>query len=209
MTTTPATVLPDRPGPRVPRWAALAGIAVAAGLVVAVVVVTRSGRARPTSAAAAAPVSAHLVDGGDLGEIADAQVLHDKLQPRLGASSAAGGQAAAGARSPMAAPPATGSGAGTSATATSAAAEAGATVPPKRLAGRRPAPCESTARALQPGQEILTYVAGARWQGAPAEVLGFSPADARGSGSGRPVPTRVYVLARSGCRLLVFQSFAP
>ncbi|MCU1451696.1 MAG: hypothetical protein JWP02_3866 [Acidimicrobiales bacterium] len=209
-----ATVLPDRQGPRVPRWTAIAGAgAIAAGLVVGAVVMTRGDRARPTSslaAQAAAPVSAHLVEGGDLGEVADAQVLHDKLQPNLGGpSSAASAQGTAGARSPMAATPAAGSDTGASAKTASGAAPAGGTVPAKRLAGRRPVPCEATARALQPGEEVLTYVADARWQGTPAEVLGFSPADAPGSGSGRPAPTRVYVLARSGCRLLVFQSFAP
>jgi hypothetical protein len=204
--TTPATVLPDRRDPRVPRWAVLAGVgAIAAGLVFGAVVVTRGDRARPASTAAAkgaGPVSAHLVEGGDLGDVADAQGLHDKLQPTLGAAST---QAAAAARSPAPS-------AGKSDTATSGNAVSGTalgTVPAKRLAGRRTVPCEAAARALQPGPQILTYVADARWQGTPAEVLGFSPADARGSSSARPVPTRVYVLARSGCRLLVFQSFAP
>jgi hypothetical protein len=117
-----------------------------------------------------------LVEGGDLGDLADAQVLHDKLHPMFGAGRPVGAQP---------------------------------TVPADRLHSRSPAPCEATARTLQPGDEVLVYVAGARWQGTPAEVLGFSPPDARATSSGRPIPTRVYVLARSGCRLLAFQSFAP
>src|SRR5436189_244750 len=50
----------------------------------------------------------------------------------------------------------------------------------------------------------------ARWQGTPADVFGFSPPGAPATSSpGRPAPMRVYVLARSDCRLLVFQSYAP
>src|SRR5207248_8173375 len=71
-------------------------------------------------------------------------------------------------------------------------------------------PCEANARALQPGTQVLVYRATARWQGTPAVVFGFSaqsPTSTRQAG--RPSPTRVYVMARSGCRLLVFQSYAP
>ncbi len=69
-------------------------------------------------------------------------------------------------------------------------------------------PCEREARALQPGTEVLVYRATATWQGTSAVVLGFSPPAAPAPSSRRP-PTRVYVLARSGCRLLSFQSYAP
>jgi len=71
--------------------------------------------------------------------------------------------------------------------------------------------CTSQARKLQPAGAPLTYVATARWQGTAADVFGFSPlgAPATTGSAGRPHPTRVYVLARSDCRLLVFQSFAP
>jgi hypothetical protein len=71
--------------------------------------------------------------------------------------------------------------------------------------------CTTQARELQPQGAPLAYVATARWQGTPADVFGFSPpgAPATTGAAGRPHPTRVYVLARSDCRLLVFQSFAP
>jgi hypothetical protein len=72
------------------------------------------------------------------------------------------------------------------------------------------AKCETAARALQPQATTLVYVATARWQGTDAEVFGFSPPGAPATTApGRPSPTRVYVLARSDCHLLVFQSFAP
>ena len=74
-----------------------------------------------------------------------------------------------------------------------------------------PAPtCAAEARTLQRSGPDLTYVATARWQGTPADVFGFSPSGAPATGSPvRPSPTRLYVLARSDCRLLVFQSYAP
>jgi hypothetical protein len=70
--------------------------------------------------------------------------------------------------------------------------------------------CEGVARKLQPQGAALAYVATARWQATEAEVFGFSPPGAPATSSrGHPTPTRVYVLARADCRLLVFQSFAP
>jgi hypothetical protein len=70
--------------------------------------------------------------------------------------------------------------------------------------------CEGAARNLQPQGAALAYVATAGWQGTPAEVFGFNPRGAPAtSAPGRPAPTRVYVLARSDCHLLVFQSFSP
>ena len=70
--------------------------------------------------------------------------------------------------------------------------------------------CEATARKLQPQDAALAYVATTNWQGTSAEVFGFNPPGAPATSSpGRPAPTRVYVLARSDCHLLVFQSFSP
>jgi len=70
--------------------------------------------------------------------------------------------------------------------------------------------CGGAARKLQPQGSALAYVATADWQGTPAEVFGFNPPGAPATSSpGRPAPTRVYVLARSDCHLLVFQSFSP
>jgi hypothetical protein len=75
--------------------------------------------------------------------------------------------------------------------------------------GPQPA-CAGEARKLQRSGPVLTYVATARWQGTAADVFGFSPPGAPATSSrGRPSPTRLYVLARSDCRLLVFQSYAP
>jgi hypothetical protein len=195
--------------------------AIAAGIVVGAVVVaqnTRSGSSSDVAAKASGPVSAELIQAGDLGDLADAQALRDRLQPGLHLSSR---ESAASPSSPMA-PPGAASGATDAAggapapaaaaagpTASSANTAPRATVPEERLAGRPSAPCEGAARALQQGDQVLVYVASARWQGTPAEVLGFSPPGAQVTSSGRPAPTRVYVLARSGCRLLVFQSYAP
>lgn len=70
--------------------------------------------------------------------------------------------------------------------------------------------CTAEARKLQPAGAVLTYEAVARWQGSAAEVFGFSPPGPPATGSGsRPAPTRLYVLSRVDCRLLVFQSYAP
>ncbi|MBV8160219.1 MAG: hypothetical protein JO265_04785 [Acidimicrobiia bacterium] len=77
-------------------------------------------------------------------------------------------------------------------------------------AASAPPLCDGVARALQPRGATLAYLATALWQGTPADVLGFSPAGAPATTApGRRPQTRVYVLARSDCRLLVFQSFAP
>jgi hypothetical protein len=77
-------------------------------------------------------------------------------------------------------------------------------------AGVQPARCEPEARKLQPTGAVLVYEATASWQGTPAGVFGFSPPGAPATTApGRPTPTRVYVLARADCRLLVFQSYAP
>jgi len=70
--------------------------------------------------------------------------------------------------------------------------------------------CAAEARKLQRNGPALSYVATAQWQGTPADVVGFSPSGGPAKSSpGRPSPTRLYVLARSDCHLLVFQSYAP
>jgi hypothetical protein len=70
--------------------------------------------------------------------------------------------------------------------------------------------CQAAARRLQPPGAVLVYEAAARWQHTTADVFGFSPPGSPAtSAPGRPTPTRVYVLARADCHLLVFQSFAP
>lgn len=70
--------------------------------------------------------------------------------------------------------------------------------------------CTAVAHKLQPAGAVRVYQATAVWKGAAADVFGFSPPGAPATSSrGHPTPTRVYVLARDDCRLLVFQSFAP
>ena len=70
--------------------------------------------------------------------------------------------------------------------------------------------CVGVARKLQPQGAALAYVATTRWQGTDAEVFGFNPPGVPATSSaGRPARTRMYVLARSDCHLLVFQSFSP
>src|SRR5207248_10570812 len=83
-------------------------------------------------------------------------------------------------------------------------------VPPPVTEPGQPPRCEAQARKLDSKGAALVYEATARWQGTPADVFGFSPSGAPAtSAPGRPTPTRVYVLARSDCHLLVFQSYAP
>jgi hypothetical protein len=195
--------------PRVPRWAALATVgAVAAGVIVAAVVTTTGHRTSTT--AASGPVSSNLVEGGDLGTVNDALALHAKLAPYFGTQA----QTNAAAQTPFA-PGSAGAGAGASGDSTGGTPEAAtpkaATTVIEHAVSRSatgPLQCVPAARALQREPDVLVYVARATWQGTPADVLGFSPPGARTTGS-RPAPTRVYVLARSDCHLLVFQSYAP
>jgi hypothetical protein len=190
------------------RLVAAAG-AVAAAIVVGVVV-TRAGTSHKSSTTASGPVSSSLVHGGDLGNVDDATALRARVEPSLsagvnGAGATAGAQSGA-AGSPDAAAPFA-AGADTASPATSAAP---APRPVRQPGPGEPPRCEAQARKLQPAGAALTYVATARWQGTPADVLGFSPPGAPATSSpGRATPTRVYVLARSDCRLLVFQSYAP
>jgi hypothetical protein len=70
--------------------------------------------------------------------------------------------------------------------------------------------CAAVAHKLQPAGAVRVYEATATWKGAAADLFGFSQPGAPATSSrAHPTPTRVYVLARDDCRLLVFQSFAP
>jgi hypothetical protein len=189
----------DRPTPdRRRQWTVVVAAGAVAAALLLGLVVTRAGTSSKSSKTAA--VSSNLVRAGDLGNVDDAQGLRAKIEPRLT-------QTAAQAPDKGAASAAGQSGGG----------GGGAAATPERRAASeaRQAPaeaprCEGAARALQPGRALLVYVATVRWKGTPADVFGFSPAGAPVTGSpGRPTPTRVYVLARSDCHLLVFQSYAP
>jgi hypothetical protein len=189
----------DGPTPQRRRqWTVVvAAGAVAAALLVGLVV-TRAGTSSKSSKTAAGAVSPNLVRAGDLGDVDDAQGLRAKIEPQLTPTAAA--------RAPGNPTPAAGQTGGAGAQSTTERRVASAAQQTPTEATR----CERAARALHPGRDLLVYVATARWQGTPAEVFGFSPAGAPVTGSpGRPTPTRVYVLARSDCHLLVFQSYAP
>jgi len=159
------------------RQAALVIGAVVATVLVAlgaVALAGRGGAGGSRRSQGAGPVAGALVDAGDLGEVADAQALRQRVEPAL---------------------PTT----GTSGTAQSA----------KRTRGPS-LPCEAETRRLHPTSQLLVYRAAARWQGTPAVLFGFTgtaPAPARPAG--KPTPTRVYVMSRADCELLVFQSYAP
>jgi hypothetical protein len=191
----------ERPAPP-GRWKVFAVAGAVAAAAVIGVVVTRAGTSHKSPTAAlgkAGPVSKDLVRAGDLGDVDDAQALRAKIQPGLPAGAAVRGQAQA------ATPAAPGAGAGAPANRSAATAQRGLSA----AAGETPR-CEAAARALQPSGAALVYEATARWQGTPADVFGFSPPGSQATSvPGRPTPTRVYVLARSDCHLLVFQSFAP
>ena len=189
------------------RWTLVAVAGGAAAAVLVGVLVTGVSTSHKSSTAAlrkAGPVSSQLVRAGDLGDVDDAQALRAKIEPGLPAAVAP--QAAAGAK---AAQPDTGAGGGiirggpSTATATTERRALNAARAPSEAPR-----CDAAARTLQPGRAVLVYVATARWQGTAADVFGFSPEGVPATSS-RPTPTRVYVLARSDCRLLVFQSYAP
>ena|SRR5438270_891982 len=149
---------------RLMRWIVLgATAAAAAGIAVAIL----ASRGRERSPSLTGPVSGSLVQGGDLGELGDAEALRNKVEPALAQGSAK----------------------------------------PKAALSREQVQCEAAARALQPGTQILVYVASSRWQGTPAQVLGFSPTTT--PAAGRRTPTRIYVMGLQRCRLLSFQSYAP
>jgi hypothetical protein len=179
-------------------------VAAALAAVVVIVIVVREGShhrktAGPNSGSA---TRVTVVDGGDLGDVPDAAALKAEVEPsiRRGAPSATGGASPSSA--------AGGSPFGPAATRSSTGPTAPA--PSSRVATDPSAiPCEGQARALQPGPQSLVYFAGAKWQGTAAEVLGFSSTPPATTAPGRPPPVRVYVMSRRGCRLLVFQSYAP
>ena len=188
-----------RPAPtRRRQWTVVIAAGAAAAAVIAGLVVTRAGTSSKPSDTAAGPVASNVVRAGDLGDVDDAQGLRAKIEPGLPAMAAAGPSANPGAAAGQ-----------TGGSAAGAATERRTASAARRAASEAPR-CEAAARALQPGRDVLVYVATARWQGTPADVFGFSPAGAPATSSpGRPTPTRVYVLARSDCHLLVFQSYAP
>jgi hypothetical protein len=62
--------------------------------------------------------------------------------------------------------------------------------------------CSGAARALDPANVRPVAEGTATWQGTPADVLVYGVEE-------RPGSARVYVLARDGCRVLSFQSYAP
>jgi hypothetical protein len=187
-----APVAARRDRPFLGRWVT-AGVAaaVAAGVIVAVVVHPGTSQKKASFRAAGQAVgpSTATVDGGDLGELPDAAALRSRVEPSL--------------RLPT-------STAGTNPGDTTGRTAPGSPVLGARKAAPASAHCEAAARALQPGTQRLVYAATARWQGTPAEVFGFSPAPTpTTAAAGRPAPVRVYVMALRGCRLLVFQSYAP
>src|SRR5205823_14201651 len=190
------------------RWTLVAVAGGAAAAVLVGVLVTGVSTSHKSSTAAlrkAGPVSSQLVRAGDLGDVDDAQALRDKIEPGLPAASAP--QATASPSAQAGTPGATGGGIvrGAPSTATTERRTLNAARAPSEAPR-----CDAAARTLQPGRAVLVYVATARWQGTAADVFGFSPEGVPATSSAvRPTPTRVYVLARSDCRLLVFQSFAP
>jgi len=180
-----------------------AAVAAAAAVIVVGFVVTRVTSSHTSPAKALGPAAPDVIHGGDLGDVNDALALRAKIQPSLGGAASAAAQGAP-ADAGQAAPFRPGG-------AAAAQSTTDATASPAEKAGPAAAPrCEAEARKLQPAGAVLLYEATARWQGMPADVFGFSPPGAPATSSpSRPAPTRVYVLRRSDCQLLVFQSYAP
>jgi hypothetical protein len=189
-----------------PRWAA-AGAAAAVAAGVLVVVAVRPGShgtqtaTKSSRAGSDVNTAAGVLNGGDLGDISDDAALRAKVEPALhpqlaapeaatGRGSAAGGDTGGAAASEGHAP----------AVSTNSRA-----APLSAVSAR----CESAAKALQPTPQSLIYAASAHWQGTPAEVLAFTSTGPTTTVAGRQAPVRVYVMAARGCRLLVFQSYAP
>ncbi|HUQ39947.1 MAG TPA: hypothetical protein VM030_07300 [Acidimicrobiales bacterium] len=202
---------PGRTAVRRPR--AMLGLAAAAAVVVALAAVPLlGGRGEdPDTVASAAPV----VDGGDLGDQADARTLANEVRPALGLepladsnSLAAPAAPAAGDASAGRTATADGPAADTAAGGSAAQESTGATPTtrrPKRLS-RSSTTCLAQAMTQGgPGLGDVVYRATLRWQGTPAEALAFRSA----AGAGEPKLTvRLFVMSQTGCRLLVAQSFA-
>jgi hypothetical protein len=193
------------------RFRAFVAAGAVAAAVVVGLVVTRVSTSH-TSSTSSGPVASNIVRAGDLGDINDDLALRAAVETALpSAASNRRGAASVGGDNESA------TGNGASAGAAGVAGPANPTpgpsvtaLPTRPVAGpRQPPRCEVQARQLDAKGAELTYEATARWQGTPADVFGFSPAGAPTSSPGRPPPTRVYVLARSDCHLLVFQSYAP
>lgn len=182
------------------RWAVL--VSAAAAVVVAIGLVgylarTDDGNGRRTDTALApAPTvdqrlgapsvagngttSDSLVEGANLGEVADGRALVEKVGPEVNGPSAA---AAAATDNPVVAPPNQAQG---------PSGSVGGVKGPQEVGTRA---CELQARSIDPGAGPLAYVASATQGGAPATVLGFAP-----PGGGRPLS--LFLMAQDGCRLL-------
>ena len=165
-------------------------VAVAAAVVavaVAVPLLTRSsGRPRTTSAAAPLQASKAPLTVADLGAIDSESALHDAVA-RLASNTAGATRSAGGAG---AAPP----------PAPQAGAPSGAATPPGAEAtvsdGSVPV-CEADLLRQLRRTDAPRYEAVLVWQGTPAVVFAFTS-----------TRTEVYVTARAGCRILVFERFS-
>ena len=195
------------------RWATL-GAAAAVAVAVAVTVLLSRGAPSTQSASRARPRTASapvVLDGGDLGPLADQVALRDTVRRQLDSAGAPPSPAPAPAAaqdgpgdaqrsSPFAAGGAAGAPGASSVPGPGGPRPPGpARPPPGPLASA--APCRGAAQQYGgPRLGALVYVAALRWQGTPGEVLVFHAA----SGS---LPYRLFVMARVGCELLVAQSF--
>ena len=209
----PARRAPAPPPPgrrRVPTWA-MAAAALVAAVVVAVPVLssldsgddTRETAAAPGSAEATVAEEVAVLDGGDLGDQADAGALTQVLG-RAVTGTPTGDSSFAAAPAPASDDARTASGAEASPTEDSGPP---ATVAPQTTAtaGRRSSPpCAAEARA-EFGSRLgpLLYSALLRWQGTPAVVLAYRLAEPGSPG----LDHTAFVMSREGCRLLVAQGF--
>jgi hypothetical protein len=122
-------------------------------------------------------------DLGDLGELDNSAALRAIVEPKTAALAQAGGMRAGQEFAP-AAPPAQGN------SQDAAALE------------REVLDCAGKTQALDPENIGPTYAGTATWQGTPAGVLVYAV-------QGQADAVHVYVVARSDCRVLEFQSYRP
>ena len=141
------------------------------------------GAATDAGATTAAPSAAPPGDLGDLGELADSAALRAIVEPKVAEFAR---DSAVQRLTPSSPAPALGT-----------AAENGAQ---KQRAGGLV--CDGAARALDPRNVGPTETGIATWQGTPASVLVYSV-------QGQPGAVHLYVLARTDCRVLEFQSYKP
>jgi hypothetical protein len=140
---------------------------------------TQTGASTTTGRGEAAAATA-VAELGDLGALTDTAALRAVVQPTLAQLTAD---------------------APTAERATPGAAQQFAAGDSARL-GKAARRCVDAARALDPANVRPAAAGRATWQGTPAEVLVYAV-------DGRPGAARVYVLARTDCRVLEFQSYAP